>query len=267
MKKKINKIMILKNRVKGYMRKFTKIDKKIGNVNVKRIEEIFSNYKQDAVFVHAGLSDIKKAFNCNPYKFLMELLEKNFDSIYVPGFTPSFRKSGVYHKSFSKPEHSIFNRLFLSEANYRTNDCIHSILVKGNSCFNDCNHFDTFSLDGCFGKMDQENILYLNIGTNFLKSTQLHYIERLLKVPYMDVTEKKGIIYYNETDYEVVLQKNYKYNTKISWNRLKLEKDMKKEKMIDTYDLNGLKVRFFKAGDLMVFLENKINKDPYYLVK
>jgi len=77
------------------------------------------------VFVHAGLSDISSAFETNPYKFLLDRLDDQFDNIIATGFTDYFKHSGVYHKEHSQPKNGTFVELFgidVTQFSYPAND-------------------------------------------------------------------------------------------------------------------------------------------------
>lgn len=236
-------------------------------------DEILSKYGDDIVFVHAGLSNIKKAVQQNPYDFLFKSLTQHFESVITPGFTPSFRESGIYHKLFSKPEYGMFSYLFHKDADYRTDDTIHSILVNGESIkfedYEDRNR-DSFGESSCWSKFDEKNTLYLNIGTDEFITTQLHYIEVKNDLPYVTVPEHKGIIYFDETKYDEVTQKNYAYeydfpiSTVPNWK--KLRRYLKQVNVLQDYSVEGVKVYAFRARDVRDALESKLYQDPYYLV-
>lgn len=238
----------------------------VGPVSRPKFAEIVSDHGADEIFVHVGLSDVASAFGDESYTFLRDTLDEHFGSVMVPGFTPSFRSSGVYHKRFSNPEYGTFARLFLDDADYRTNDAIHSILVRGEYRFEECEHHTTFSEDGCWEKFDDENVLYANIGTPWIISTQLHYLEHALDVPYVEAPTHDGIIYYDEDHYESVSQQNMSYRYPIKWNRSKIEEYLRSRDVLQRYDLNGLQLRFFNAAELRKALEPKIAEDPHYLV-
>lgn len=271
----LDKLRIYKNilinlprqeRVREYFNRPEK--SRVSQVDPERLDRILESYQnENTVFLHAGLKSIKKAFAVNPYLFLLTKMSKYFSSILVPGFTPSFRRSGLYHKQFSRPEVGKFSELFLQDAHYRTDDPLHSIQVKGEFRFPHCNHQDTFGLNGCYSRLDQENILYCNIGIRELVCVQIHFIENTLEAPYVTKKELKGIIYYNETEYAEISQLNYAQTRLTLWNRRKIEKDMLDLNIMDKYNLNGLILKFFRAGDLRKMLEEKIRKDPWYLVK
>ncbi|XVH33560.1 AAC(3) family N-acetyltransferase (plasmid) [Haloferacaceae archaeon DSL9] len=240
-----------------------------GPVEESCFDEILDPYGgADAVFVHAGLGDIKRAFDRNPYEFLLEKLEPRFESILVPGYTPSFRESGHYHKQESPPEVGSFSTQFMEDAEYRTDDAIHSILVKGPYRFDECDHHDTFAENGCFGKLHRENVRCLNVGTPWLISTQLHYIEYACDVPYVKTERNHGELCRENGDRTAITQTNYEKNKYVYyWNREKLRREMMADGVLDYYNVNGLKVMSFRFGDIHQYLAPKIERDPYYLVK
>ncbi len=239
----------------------------VGSVDEARFDNILSRYDDDVVFVHAGLSDVKSAFGTNPYEFLLDKLDEHFESILAPGFTPSFRSTGIYHKKFSRPEVGTFSRLFLEDADYRTNDAIHSILVRGKYRFSDYDHRESFSENGCWSKLDEENVLYLNIGTPWLISTHHHFIEHTLDVPYIETVLYDGVLYRDESEWESIRQCNYTYQWPIKRNSKKIQKYLTSQMSLSKYNLNGLKLMFFRTQDVKKVLEPKIKADPYYLVK
>lgn len=238
----------------------------IGPVEEDKLDAILSQYDDDVVFVHAGLSDIKSAFGGNPYEFLVRKLDEHFESVLVPGFTPSFRAAGIYHKQFSRPEYGALSRLFLDDADYRTADPIHSIQVKGEYRFEDCDHRESFSERSCYGKLDDDDVLYLNVGTPWIVSTQIHHVEYIADTPYVEETSYDGTVYHDETNYESVTQQHYTAPPTMKWNRSKIENALASNGVLARHDLNGLSVRLFRANGLRRTLEPRIERDPYYLV-
>ena len=222
----------------------------------------------DTVFVHAGLSDVKRAFGGDPYALLSGKLTDHFESVLTPAFTSSFRKTGLYHKRYSTPEFGAFSRLFFEEADYRTNDAIHSISVAGDYRFEECDHHDTFAEAGCWGQLDRDNVLYMNIGTDWLVSTQIHYIEERADVPYVSRTAHDGVIYYDDESHAKITQYNAdKIDWLYFWNRSKIRKKLRREGALDRYSIGGLDLLFFGANDMHRSLADEIAADPYYLVK
>lgn len=237
-----------------------------GNVPIGQFESILAEYDDAAIFVHVGLSDVNAAFGGRSYDELYNILTEQFTSVLVPGFTPSFRDSGIYHKRYSRPEVGMFPRLFQADAEYRTNDAIHSIQVVGPYRFPDADHYDTFGPQGCYARMDADNVLIANIGTNRLVSTQFHYISMQANPPYHKPERHAGVIYLDDEVHEEITQRNDAFMGTYSWSRWKMERYLEAHGVLERRDLNGLKLSLFRAGDARRTLDPKMAEDPYYMV-
>ncbi|MGQ4555628.1 AAC(3) family N-acetyltransferase [Halobellus sp. GM3] len=230
------------------------------------LQSILGDYDDPVVFLHIGLSDVAAAFGSQSYDRLRSELARQFESVLVPGFTPSFRASGVYHKRYSKPQVGAFSRLFLADAEYRTDDPIHSILVGGDYRFEGCDHRDTFGENGCYAQLDSDNVLIANIGTNRLVSTPYHYISLQAETPYHTTETHSGVIYYDEDTHERITQRNDTFTGIYNWSRWKMETYLEEQGVLDSRDRNGLKLSFFRANDMRNALEPMIEQDPFYMV-
>ncbi|AXR82892.1 AAC(3) family N-acetyltransferase [Natrarchaeobaculum sulfurireducens] len=251
---------------KYYVKKKTP-GRPVSAVDPSTFERLLECYDDDVVFVHAGLSDINTAFERDPYDYLFEVLTERFESVLVPGFTPSFRETGEYHKASSTPEVGAFSRLFLDDAHYRTDDAIHSIQVHGPYRFDGCDHHDTFGPNGCYAQLDSDDVLILNVGTPWFISTQLHYIEMASDPPYADLDESEGRIYYDDGESEPIRQTSFDKNEYVYyWNRDRIRDEAMDAGVLDHHELNGLSVTAVRANALARFLEPKLEADPYYLV-
>ncbi|ADJ14734.1 AAC(3) family N-acetyltransferase [Halalkalicoccus jeotgali] len=241
----------------------------VGTVSEADFESVLDSHAgTDAVFVHVGLRDISRAFDRDPYVFLLNRLDDRFGSILNPGFTPAFRSvdGGIYHKRHSMPRFGAFSRLFLEDCEYRTDDPTNSILVRGPYRFDDCRQDDTWAADGCFAKLDRENVQYLNVGTDWLRSSHIHYLENRLNVPYVEIVEYEGVICREDGSCESITHRSHEYTMAMTWNRAKIREDLERAGVLDSYDLNGLQVFAFRARDIRQVLTPKILADPYYLV-
>ncbi len=268
--KKTKEALVYYNAFKHYFIQnylFSKL-KRDNPADVEELHSILDNYsKEKTVFIQVGLSDIKAVFHKNPYKLLLDVLDEHFDSVLAPGFTPYFEESGVYHKLYSVPTHGTFYKLFLKDADYRTNDATHSILVRGDYRFDNCDHFDTLSRDGCWGKLDSDNMLIMDIGTPWMFSSQHHYIEGYYDVPYCHRVKHEGRIFYENSKNEKITQTSYTYDFKsVRRNLIKLENYLHSREFLDKYDINGLKIRLFRARDMRKAYKPKIKRDSYYLI-
>lgn len=236
------------------------------HISEQQLHNVLSKYKDDTIFVHVGLSDLGTALSGNPYEVLTDVLCDEFETILTPGFTPSFRKSGIYDKQSSRPEVGMFPLLFLKDAEYRTDDAIHSILVSGEYRFDDCNHHRTFGADGCWAQLDQDNVLIANIGTNRLVSTQYHYISLQADTPYHMEETHSGTIIFEDGSRRTVDQVNDTFSGYYNWNRWKMEHYLNQQGVLERADMNGLKISLFHARDMRLALEPQLADDPYYMV-
>ncbi|WP_049911114.1 AAC(3) family N-acetyltransferase [Halorubrum coriense] len=242
-------------------------DRTVTPASADRFERIVSDFADyETVFVHAGLSDVKQAFQCDPYDFLLRVLDENFENILVPGFTPAFRDSAVYHKEHSRPAFGAFSRLFLDDAEYRTDDAIHSILVKGDYRFDDCDHHDSFSEAGCWASLDRDDVLILNVGTDWIVSTQHHFLERHFDVPYVSSATHDGVLFDGSGDHEQITQVNYEYTMPMKRNSLAIQTYLAETGALTKHDLQGLNVMAISARDLREGLAPAVDRDPYFMV-
>lgn len=240
----------------------------VSAVDPSAIEAVLDRYDDDTVFVHAGLSDVKAAFRTDPYEFLRGVLTDHFESVLAPGFTPSFKESGVFHKHYSRPRYGAFPRLFLSDCDHRTDDPLHSILVEGPYRFDGSDPRTTFGPNGRFARLAADDVLYLSVGTPWFRATQLHYLECKYDVPYVEQTDHEGVVYHDETEHERVVQTNYTNENPYlyAFNKTKLERRLRDAGALDRYDLGGLRVYLTRAGELERVLGPELERDPYYLI-
>lgn len=240
----------------------------VSRVNPASFAAILDRYSDDTVFVHAGLSDVKTAFDTDPYVFLRDALTERFESVLAPGFTPSFKQSGVFHREYTRPQYGTFSRLFLADADHRTDDPIHSILVKGPYRFGGVTKRHTFGPEGPFAKLRDDDVLYINIGVSRFHCSQLHFVECLQDVPYVAETDHEGVVYHDAADHKEVVQTNFtnKNPYLYAFNREKIRRRLEAAGVINIYDLNGLPVSVTRAGDVHDVLEPEVAENPFYLV-
>ena len=243
--------------------------RRAGEAPVGRLEEVLDRHAagRSKVFVHVGLSDVKRAFGGDPYALLRSRLAERFRSVLAPGFTDYFAASGVYHKAYSRPKHGTFGTLFLRDADYRTDDAMKSILVDGPYRFDDCRHSDSYHADGCFARLVEENTLILDVGTPWITCSHLHYFESRAGLDYVTEETFEGVICDEETGCEPIEQTcGVRTSPFYSWNKPKLTRDLARDGVLHRYDLNGLEVLCFTLGDLKSSLEPRLDADPSYLV-
>lgn len=240
----------------------------VGRVSESRFDAVLDELAagRSTVFVHVGLSDVKAAFDTDPYAFLRSKLDARFESVLAPGFTDYFKISGVYHKQHSRPKHGTFGTLFMADAEYRTDDAIKSILVRGPYRFDGCVHTDSYHENGCFAQLVDDDALVLNVGTPWIKCSHLHYLERRAEVDYVVERTYDGVLL-SEDECRTVEQTCHEYASRwYSWNRPQIERLLRRRGVLSAYNLNGLRVYGFPLGRLAEEIEEVLARDPHFLV-
>lgn len=242
--------------------------RRVGPADERDLGGILASYgtEYDEVFVHVGLSDVEAAFGGNPYELLLEALTDSFESVLAPGFTDYFEQSGVFDRRHSKPIHGTFAKLLLQEADYRTADPCKSILVQGDYRFDGCTHLDTFAEDGCFERLNEDDVLVMAIGTPHWKCSYLHHLEAKYGAPYSVERTIEGVVHDDSETTEVEHRTNYYDGIFWSFNKLKLQRDLENAGVLETHDLNGLRLYVTPIRDLDRFAAERMAEDPYYLV-
>lgn len=219
----------------------------------------------DTVIVYAGLRAIAAQSPRDAYSKIIDSLTE-VKNLCIPGFTPSFRKTGVYSVLFSKPEVGALSKYAWTLGAERTLDPIHSVfVVRGKLEFEDTLD-DTFHPEGIFKSFVREGACIVNIGTPSIVSTSLHYIERLNDVPYVNAELHDGVIYDLGANVKKIEHKSYKYNISVTWNRKKIENLLEYNKCIITGRWNGAICRVIDGKKSSDLLTQRIQKNPYFMV-
>jgi len=221
--------------------------------------------RYNTVIVHAGLRAISARSSSEAFLKIIDSLT-NVQTLCIPAFTPSFRKSGVFSVQFSRPEvGSLSTQAWLSRPS-RTLDPIHSLFVMNGRLDFDCTLDDTFHPSGIFKNFAQESSCIINIGTPYFVSTNLHYVERVANVPYVKQQLHKGVVLLDGQEPFHVNHNSYIFNFPIAWNRNKIESFLIRNNAITVGLWNSAFCRVVnckKASDLLI---NKLESDPYFMV-
>jgi len=220
------------------------------------------------IFIHASMRSIRHVFGTgDPLREFMDCFRDRFPTIMAPGFTPSFRKSGVFHATYSRPEYGAFSELCLNYADGRTLDPIHSILYIGENPFGDCMTDDTFSPTGHFATVNDIDSWILNFGTQWFTSTQLHLVERIVEAPYLLSKTHTGIAYKDAQTHFPVEITNYAYSYPVAWQRLRINRVICRLPSYRRLLLGTIPVQAVKSMELTESLLAHLSKDPYFLVR
>ena len=105
----------------------------------KKFEEILMDFikssrikKNDTVFLHVKLKDLKKKYNISYKKISVIIVEcfkkKKISNILVPAFYYSFNKTKKFDKNKTASENGYFSEFFRKKySTYRTNDPFYSV--------------------------------------------------------------------------------------------------------------------------------------------
>lgn len=245
--------------------RFSKYESRLKKTEKEKInfEKVLEDKK--TAILHVGLSTVKASSAEAAYHLVLAEI-KTLDNYAIPGFTPSFRKTGVYSYEYSKPEVGRFSFLASKGIFHRTNDPIHSLFFKKEFSHDEIDIYDTFSENGFYSIFVKEGSCWINIGTEHLVSTVFHHIERVANVPYLEQVKHIGVMYKDGSVYKIE-HVSYKYNRRVVWNRKKIEKTLSKAGAILQQGYwNGAYCQVIDGHLAAKVLLNKLKDDPYYLV-
>ncbi len=222
----------------------------------------------ETALLHVGLKSVSIPENKDDRVSTIFSTLDSLKTIAVPAFTPSFRTSGLYSKPFCRPEKvGAFSTLCHNLTTYyRTNDPLHSLYIFGNRHPFLPNSKDTFASDGLYSFFCKQGGCWINIGTNELVSTALHYIERMAMVPYLNKKTLSGVIYFNESEHDTITLDTYSYKRHLAWNRSKIENDLIKNGCLERGINLGCICRIIDGTRATEYLLSRIRKDPLYLI-
>lgn len=253
------KINFWKNKIFAFLKikkNYTLIKKEIN------LESSLANAK--LILFHVGLKNVDASSPLEAYNLILKSIRDD-QNYAIPAFTPSFRSSHLFSLEFSCPEVGKFSQLAFYNNFFRTKDPIHSLFLKREIQFDALVINDTFHKDGIYSLFIEPGSYWVNIGTNHLVSTVLHYLERVAGVPYLTSKEHHG--YFHDSSFEKITHKSYQYTQNVTWNRKKIETDLiKAGAIIEKGTWNGASCIIIDAEKASKLILQKLQKNPYYLV-
>ncbi|MFW5804693.1 MAG: hypothetical protein ACOCWG_05640 [bacterium] len=234
---------------------------------IEAFEQVMAMYKNDNCFVHGGYRNIQKFFsNYGGTDKLIQILDNNFNNILSPAYTLNFKKNGIFHLKYSKPDIGYFGVEFKKYATFRSHDPIGSIWLRGNI---DKSKLDLkrsfFAENGMYGLIDNDKSITMCAGTNTVMLSLLHYLEHKYKLPYRKEVIYKGVAYYDDSNFEFVEQKTTENIGTLQVERERVEYEMLKEGVLKRYDFGSFVLRIKNNKDFSDFIKEKTINDPYYL--
>ena len=226
-------------------------------------------------FIRLGTNAESCLININS---MLNDVQSNGGNVLIPTYSYSYTSNELYsvRDSMSTLGHS---SEFLREKNYsiRTYDPIFSYLSFASLTPN--KHFtntdsNTFGSGSIIDEVFQNDGYLISVGDRLHYSTEIHYIERLLKVPYrfekdfhgeiigLDGVKKRQKATYYCRDLEFAKR----HNMTVSFE--KLVYDLKQEGYVESVTIDDmLLIEIVRFQDLLPFIKRKLEKDDFYLMK
>ena len=163
----------------------------------------------------------------------------------------------------------IFNEYIRTTKDYQRSDHpIFSFSCKGKLKNLFINNSNSASGDGSvFEKLFTFDAKMLFLGCRFLtSSTFLHFVEQRNMVPYRysKIFFPKQKMKYSHYEYYVYSKEKYGFYERKK--KLKIEKDLLKNKILKCNKINNFEISICNTRDIFNFISKKIKKDPYYIL-
>ena len=233
--------------------------------------------KEKYIIIHSDITGL--VFKNFSVKRLWEIIFHSFGcrKTYIfPTFTFSFNKKKIWDYRNTKSETGILSEYFRTNvANKRTIHPLHSVAIFSKNNSKNLKHLSNSS----FGKgsiwewfSTSKNVCNIALGLDLDGgATFCHFVEEFLKVKYRKKVNLHGKVYDKK---KKLIKKKYTYfarkkDKKIINNWAKCEKDLKKNKLIDTHYIGKDSYKILKMNTFRVtkFLVNKLSKNPKYLIE
>lgn len=223
---------------------------------------------QTAIF-YAGLRSIRADSADDAFDRILSV-SRNVPVVAIPGFTPSFRQSGLFAKKFSRPEVGAFSRIAFERSFNRSDDPVHSLFLLGNDKgeideIQSATGNDTFAETGVYRYLCGKDSCIVNVGT---KEPRLgyHFVERLADVPYMRLDMLRGVLIDNDMSFRNIEHYSYRYKIPVRWNRIKIVRLLLREGCMRVGQWEGAHCRIIDVRKAKTVLLSKLSVDPYFLV-
>ena len=227
------------------------------------LSDILADY--DCAIVHAGLRSVSSSSASDAFDLLSNALS-GLDNLFIPGFTPSFRSSGIYSVKYSRPEVGSFSKLAWLSGAPRTLDPIHSLFsMRGSLSDVDISN-DTFHPNGFFRTFIRKQSCIINIGTPHLISTLFHFYERYMNTPYLASSSHDGFILDSSQHPIPTHHYSYRYHYSVSWNRAKIESFLFCNGALTYVLWNGAYCRILDGQLAFELLTYQLGVDPYFMI-
>lgn len=236
--------------------------------------------KNSTVLIHSGLNYLGNVPNLKINKLpefyfnsLKSYLGKKSTFVF-PGFFYDYsRKRKPFDLCLSPPSKSLGSMplfIFQNKKFFRSKHPLTSLICLGSKAKQICDksNFNDFGDNSAWSKLLKLDAQVLFFGVPLSESnTFIHFIEFNFGVPHMytkkfnvSVKKNKKIISRNICAYLRYL------NFNINVNQKRLEKDLKKSKILRSVKFSGGEISTIKLKDMLSFGLKKLSKNPYYFL-
>lgn len=245
------------------------------------IDLVAEKTKSNPAFIHLDMLGLAKlgrnnVDRLNEFCDLLEKIEKKKGNICIPAYSFSYTKNEDYNILKTPCVNVGAVSEFIREIHpeRRTIDAIFSYMIYGDKISG--KHFEISDYE-TFGKGSvMEEVFNLDgyiwaIGGVFKNSTEIHFIEKMLRVSYRYDKIFKGIIIDKDgkphNQQITYFCKNFDYNL---WYDFKnLENDLREDGLIETLKVEDypLFISGIKFRTLFEYIDKKIREDSKYFLK
>jgi aminoglycoside 3-N-acetyltransferase len=232
------------------------------------------------IFLHVRLRNIR-SLTGESYKdvtqAIIDLLLKYFEpkTILVPSYTFTFRRTGVFHRLFSRSETGRFSEEVRQNfAQYRTPDPVYSVLDV-NGYLRNISAIDYTSIFGehsLYKHLYDEGYIIVNIDTETFFATQIHWVEKRHQIHYRHERLYPGVIYYDESRWENIEYKAFLRDLKSdgmpypAYNLKKRRQYLIQEGLLNTVAFNNIEVSWMPAHTFLQAFSKALSKDRRFLI-
>lgn len=208
---------------------------------------------------------------------LFAAVEEQGGNLLVPTYSYSFTKKEVFSLRDTKSDlGKVSDFLRAENPSRRTCDPNFSYLSFGTLIdrkFFSIQDYASFGPDSLMGLGLENDSYLLSVGSVLHHCTEIHHLEKTLEVPYRfdknfsgKTQSLDGAIHDQTVTYYCRdLDFAKKYNSTTSFERL--VQDMKKENLVESYEVEGVLIEAVRYQTVHAFLKKKIPHDLFYLMK
>lgn len=223
------------------------------------------------LFVHVSLSAVRRFTpESDTYDWLRSFLQNRFSLIVSQAFTPRVRKTKVFDPDREVPAYGAFARHFFRDCQFRNHDPCYSVMALGSHDFQQQDL--SFSPEGVFAQMVDQDFYCLNIGLDYVTCSLIHFVEYEQRVPYLKFFTDEYVI--RKSGHDTLLrypihtnQPAYSVKGFVWWNKVRLMRDLAKTDIVRSCKAGGVPLYAFSMRELYHFVTEKVKADPYYLIK